>query len=493
MTDDAELLRRYASDRSEEAFATLVRRHIDFVFSAALRQTGGDNTLAQDVTQVVFIELARKAAALGRHPALVGWLHTATRFAVGRVRRAEARRLARERAAHTPEGSLADAAPELDWARLQPVFDEVLGELKERERTAILLRFFEHRTLAEVGARLSVSESAARSCVDRALEKMRTAFARRGVTSTAAGVSLALVHQVGAAAPAGLAHAVTGAALASAGAGASAGLLAFFAMTKLQAVALAGLFVAGAITFAWERQQTQAVAADVAALRTEHAALMALQQENRRLAAASMRPVTPTTAPAPRGNVAASAALDPETEALLAAGMKPMSQWRNQGRATPAAALETLFWAALNGEFDALAPMITFTEPGKVKLDAWFQRLSPELRARLRTPERAIAPAFAAEYPWFQRLHLHQQTARQQPAFKVVGIGEPDRGGTATLKVVFSYNSDPDRPSEIHLRQEPDGWQCARLSESMVERFTARIDPTTGELRSAPEPPVFAP
>src|SRR5471032_2679590 len=114
----------------------------------------------------------------------------------------------------------------IDWERLHPVLDDVLGELKERERAAILLRFFEKRPLAEVGAKLSLTESAARSCVDRALEKMRGLLARRGVTSTGAALAVALENQIGVAAPMGLAASVTGAALAGtavAGGGASLG------------------------------------------------------------------------------------------------------------------------------------------------------------------------------------------------------------------------------------------------------------------------------
>ena len=95
-TEDAELLRRYAEENSDAAFAELVRRHIDFVYAAALRQARGNAPLAQDVAQVVFTDLARKAATLARHEVVVGWLHTATRFAVAKAIRSESRRTARE-------------------------------------------------------------------------------------------------------------------------------------------------------------------------------------------------------------------------------------------------------------------------------------------------------------------------------------------------------------------------------------------------------------
>ena len=110
MTDDAALLRRYAEEKSEEAFAALVRRHIDFVHAAALRQARGNAPLAQDVTQAVFTDLARKAATLARHEVVVGWLHTATRYAAAKAIRAESRRHVREREAHAMNEVLRESA-----------------------------------------------------------------------------------------------------------------------------------------------------------------------------------------------------------------------------------------------------------------------------------------------------------------------------------------------------------------------------------------------
>lgn len=238
MTDDVELLRRYTEEKSEEAFAELVRRHIDFVYAAALRLAQGNAALAQDATQAVFTDLARKASVLARHRVVIGWLHTAARFAVAKAIRTESRRRVREQEAYIMNETLHEAEGSADWARLQPVLDEVLGELKERERVAILLRFFEKKPLAEVGAKLALSETAARSCLDRALEKMRVQLARRGVTSTGAALSLALANHVSLAAPAGLAASVTGLALTNAAAitaaaGTGAAILTFMSTAKI--------------------------------------------------------------------------------------------------------------------------------------------------------------------------------------------------------------------------------------------------------------------
>src|SRR5262249_45928091 len=152
----------------------------------ALRQVNGDVHLAQDVAQSVFTDLARKAATLARRPVLTGWLYTATHFAASRAVRTERRRHAREEEAHTMRELLHDPAPGIDWDQLRPVLDDAMHELKDSDRDAILLRYFENRALAEVGERLGVSENAARMRVDRAVEKLRGLLARRGVASAAA-------------------------------------------------------------------------------------------------------------------------------------------------------------------------------------------------------------------------------------------------------------------------------------------------------------------
>src|SRR5581483_9989012 len=151
MSDDAELLRRYAEEQSEPAFAELVRRHLGLVYHAALRQCGGDAHHAQDVAQAVFTDLARKAAVLSRRAAIVGWLYTSTRYAAARVVRTEQRRQQRELKAETMNELTRDPSPAVDWEKLRPVIDDVLHALGERDREVVLLRFFEDRPLREIG------------------------------------------------------------------------------------------------------------------------------------------------------------------------------------------------------------------------------------------------------------------------------------------------------------------------------------------------------
>ena len=160
MKDDSELLRRYAESRSEADFAALVQRHLDLVYQAALRRTGGRSDLAQDASQEVFTTLAREAPKLVSHPSLVGWLFTATRHAAGHLLRTERRRREREMEAvvsSAPEGSGLDA----DWGEIRDHLDEVMDKLPEQDRAAILLRFFDKRPFAEIGLAFGLSEDTA--------------------------------------------------------------------------------------------------------------------------------------------------------------------------------------------------------------------------------------------------------------------------------------------------------------------------------------------
>ena len=282
MNDDAELLRRYAESGSEEAFAELVRRHLGLVYHAALRQTGGDAHRAQDVAQEVFTSLARKARSLAERPTLAGWLHTSTRYAALQAVRTERRRQNREQEIYAMTDSLHPDNSGADWERLKPFVDEALHSLGERDREAVLLRFFENRPFAEVGAKLAVSEDAARVRVDRALDKLRATLARHGVTSTAAALSVALATQAGAAVPAGLAATVTSGALVV---GSTTPLLFMLMNLSKMKVALAlGAVAAGATTVAVQQHRdNETLRAEVAHLSEPNPNIDKLSAENARL------------------------------------------------------------------------------------------------------------------------------------------------------------------------------------------------------------------
>jgi RNA polymerase sigma factor (sigma-70 family) len=215
MMEDAQLLCQYVDDRSDEAFTELVRRHINMVYFAALRRVGGDGHLADDVTQSVFADLARKAPKLRNRAVLAGWLYTSTRFAAAQVVRAEQRRRTHEQEAHTMNEL--HSVPEPGWDQFRPVIDDAMDELNEHEREVILLRFFENLPLAEVGAKFSVSPDAARMRVDRALDKLRGLLAKRGIASTSVAMASIFAGQSGLSAPSGLAVRIAAGALSQAG------------------------------------------------------------------------------------------------------------------------------------------------------------------------------------------------------------------------------------------------------------------------------------
>lgn len=279
--NDAELLRRFADHHDEDAFAELVRSKINLVYAAALRQVGGDTHLAQDVTQGVFIALACHAPRLARHPVLSGWLYTTTRNLAAKAVRGQRRWQRREAEAITMNLEANDN--EGPWRDLRPALDEAMHELAASDRTALLLRFFEGRSQAEVGTALGLTENAARMRLDRALEKLRQRLARRGITSTAAALATGLASEALVAAPAGLSSSVTAGALSCATAsaaalagGAVAAALSFMNTTKLilGAVGAVALFGVGTLVGgSLFRPSEPVVRPTVEQLRTDNAAL----------------------------------------------------------------------------------------------------------------------------------------------------------------------------------------------------------------------------
>ena len=252
MSTDSDLLRQFANHRDEVAFAELVRRHADFVYSVALRVTC-NGALAQDVTQSVFTTLAKQAGKLQHYETLLGWLHTTTRHLAINAVRGEARRRAREQEATAMQNI--NSAPETNWAEIGPLLDEAVGQLKETDRDAVLLRFFKNLSHQEVGAALGLGEDAARKRVDRALEKLREHFARRGVTASSAILTSAILENSVQAAPLGLVAQATTAALTGVGGVAIGGtsllsLFTFFMSTKTKTILAMAVVLALAATLA---------------------------------------------------------------------------------------------------------------------------------------------------------------------------------------------------------------------------------------------------
>ena len=217
MTDEHRLLHEYVARRSQEAFARLTEQYVDLVYSSARRQVR-DLHLAEDVTQAVFIVLAQKAATIPADRPLSAWLLKTTAYCAANARRgrehrehyerraAEMARMTRGNGTSTHAG-LSDTGGDAGWDDLSPLLDEGIARLRAKDRDAVLLRFFEKKTLRQVGEAMGISEEAAGKRVARAVDRLRDFFRRRGAAVTGAGLGAMLLAQSTQAAPAGLAGA----------------------------------------------------------------------------------------------------------------------------------------------------------------------------------------------------------------------------------------------------------------------------------------------
>jgi RNA polymerase sigma factor (sigma-70 family) len=214
MNDDLKLLREFARDNSEEAFAALVSQHVNLVYSVALRQVR-DAHKAEEITQAVFIILARKADSLGDKTILPGWLCRTARYASANALTIQRRRQRREQEAYMQSTlNESEHMHEDTWNQIAPLLDGAMEQLGQKDHDALVLRFFENKTFAEVGATLGASESAAKMRVNRALEKLRKFFTKRGVSSTTAIIAGTISANSVQAAPVALAKSVTAVAIA---------------------------------------------------------------------------------------------------------------------------------------------------------------------------------------------------------------------------------------------------------------------------------------
>ncbi|MDB6038737.1 MAG: polymerase, sigma-24 subunit, subfamily, partial [Verrucomicrobiales bacterium] len=209
MTDTRALLREYVEDGSESAFRELVGQYVDLVYSTALRRMVGNAHGAEDVTQTVFTDLARKAATLPENLMLGGWLHRHCCFVCSNLRRAESRRAAREKEAVAMDLMHSESGSEAGWLEIAPELDEAIESLEQEDRDAIVLRFFERRNFRAIGEVIGGSENAAQKRVARALEKLKHLLSQRGVAISAGGLMAALSDRSVTAAPAALADEVS--------------------------------------------------------------------------------------------------------------------------------------------------------------------------------------------------------------------------------------------------------------------------------------------
>jgi RNA polymerase sigma factor (sigma-70 family) len=206
MTDEQKLLHRYTVEGSRDALDELIRRYQGLVYSAAVRQVH-DSHLAEDVTQAVFLVLAEKSGGIRHEMALGGWLLTVTRRAALHAMKKQTTQHRHERAA--ARGEMTEPVTET-WNQIAPVIDGALAGLSGKNRDAVVMRFFQDRSFAEIGTQLGLSEDAARKRVARGLEHLKAILSRRGPTLSLAALSMAISTHAVKAAPPSVAAVVVG-------------------------------------------------------------------------------------------------------------------------------------------------------------------------------------------------------------------------------------------------------------------------------------------
>ncbi len=274
--DDNALLREYVERGSEEAFAALVTRHVNKVYSVALRHTRNPDQ-AGEITQAVFVILAAKSRHLHKRVILSGWLYQAARLTAVTFIRSEIRRARRENEAHMQNAMNKNESDA--WTQIAPLLDAAMAGLNETDRHAVVLRYFDGKSMREVGAALGADEDTARKRVNRAVEKLQGFFAKRGINSTTAAITGAISANSVQMAPAALAKSATAAALSKGAAASGAnltlikGALKLMAWTKAKttvAVSL-GILLAGAAGITvYEAKERTTREKDIVAYEIEH-------------------------------------------------------------------------------------------------------------------------------------------------------------------------------------------------------------------------------
>jgi RNA polymerase sigma factor (sigma-70 family) len=442
---DPELLRRFLDERAEDALGEIVRRYLDLVYSAALRQVGGDAHFAEDVAQQVFADFVRKAGRLRGRASLGGWFYTSTHYAAAKLVRGERRRKAGDLEASKMNAIEASSVSERDWEQLRAVLDHAMHELGERDRDTVLLRYFERLPLAEVGRRLGLSENAASKALERAIERLRQGLARRGITSTAIALGVALADHAVAVAPAGLAGSVTATLLSSEIAAATAVTALTFMMKKIALIVGAILLLMMSGIAYYKTLKVRALEAQIAQLRMDN------------LPVVPRRGTTATTRSAGGAAGGAKAATPAARAPANEPGTNRIEQIRNAGRGTPEDAYVTFYWAMEQGDVKLLAEDIAYDDDAKAIFQKMFDELSAEARDFYGTPEIMGAAVGC--------------TLNKIPVQQLEIVGAKESGPDA---VMLSYRRGEDRTERfIPMVRGDDGWKVVGRGALFMDRARA--------------------
>jgi hypothetical protein len=387
-----------------------------------------------------------------------------------------------------------------DWERIGPVLNTVMLELKDADREVLLLRFFQRRPLAEVGHQLGLTENAARMRVERALDRLRDSLMRRGITSSAAALGAVLAQQTVAAAPVGLATSITAASLAGAAAVAGGSTtLTLLAMTNAKAVVVCALVAAGAaVPIAYQHSSNVRLKAELAALRAqavdrpqpqpsaqdadelerlrlEHQELLRLRGEVTSLRQSASRQAKNQAglSDLERKMDAKKAALSNEAERarmLLAKSpeiqMLPANSWTNVGVATPAAALQTLNWAAANMDTNAFLSAVSWDPQARARAEELFATLPDAVRQRYGSIDGVI-------------LDWMLSHATPVASFRVMSQTEQGPDDVSLIEQ-HQYTDDRVRENTVQFHRDETGAWRQVLPQQMMPKLEIVLNDLAG-------------
>lgn len=484
MTSDWDLLRQFARENSQDAFGEIVRRHLDLVYSAALRQVRSPE-LAEEVARSVFTDLARDAGKLKADTILTAWLYAVTRRTAVDVVRKESRRQLREQIAtemNTTNDISHFAKCEMGpaWAEIEPLLEDAMAALDETDRSAVLLRFFENKSLREVGVALGASEDAAQKRVSRAVERLREFFSKRNATIGASGLVVLISANAVQSAPVGLVVTISAATLAGTAAASSAAFATtkVIAMTTLQRIVIGATLTAAVGTGIFEAHQASQLRDRVQTLQKQQSSLAeqlrqlerergdatirltALRNENERLknseaellksrvqnlASVGVTPPSPDTS--------APTNIKPDNRVL------PKNSWSNAGFATPEAALKTRGWAVLNGGRARFAESLSITPGARKRIE---DRLV-QMAAASNDPDRdkLIQEALQNQWGAEEAILMPMMALNEQKGFtgyRVLSQQSPAADGTI-LGVETEMASGPPQNETLKFQRFGNDWK----------------------------------
>jgi RNA polymerase sigma factor (sigma-70 family) len=473
MIPDSQLLGDYVRAKSQDAFTQLVRRHLGLVYSAALRQVRSPQ-LAEEVSQSVFADLARAAVTLKADTILTAWLYQVTRRTAIDVVRRESRRQARERLA-VEMAAMNTAA---DWTHIEPLLDDAMEALDETDRAAILLRYFENKSLREVGQSLGTSDDAAQKRVSRAVERLREFFSKRGIAIGASGLVVVVSANAVQAAPLALATTISTGALLTGSAFASTAITATkaIAMTTLQKIAItatvailagAGIYEARQASNVRElnktlQQQQAPLIGQIERLTDEQNSLSnrlaGLRDDNERLKSNT------TELLRLRGEVAmlrrqTKKSVEPEAAPQQEKpGARPFvsaEEFANAGLASPEATAKTLAWAMRSNDRETLAKIL---DPGQM------QEL---LRQMMRKTDPNISDSdLSRGSNWFtSNLNFDNEKAADLQGYQILSqqFGSTNK---AALEIVHYFAGGISETTPLKLHMVDGEWKMDLVAQA---------------------------